>query len=324
MPQIMGKYLMNGVWDNFLLLLPMVFLFITGNVLRAAGFFKAQDSAVLSKLLFWVITPALLFRSCFGAGPQLLRIPLILTAFLVCACAASLAAFVWARCLKRGRQPMRLAVSVAAATRPNSILLGAPMVLLIFGEEGMPYVSLFAASAMPLHNIIAPLFAEIVSARGTRAADLARRSLLGTVKNPVVISSLAGIFLAVIGVKAIPQSVDRALHFLGVSATGISLLALGASPEPKKIFESLAICWRDVAVRLIIHPLLVWLWFLVFPAERGMVQVLVLMTAMPTAVTLYVLSDGMGLDSEYAAQLTVASTMLSVLTIPVWAMLLGA
>ena len=318
-----GENFVTDIWRNFLLLLPMVFLFIAGNVLRVSGFFKAQEMTAISKLLFWVILPALLFRSSFGAGSQLLQIPPVLLGFLACAFAASLIAFILAYFRRGEKNMLRVAVSTAAATRPNSILLGAPMALLILGEESLLYVSLFAASAMPLHNIVSPVFAEIVSAHGESPVSLARKSLLGAAKNPVVCSSLAGLFLAMTGVGAIPAPIDKALHFLGVCATGISLLALGASLEPGKIFTSIAVGWRDVAVRLIIHPALVWLWFLAFPAEKALVQTIVLMTAMPTAVTLFVLSEGMRLDSEYAAQVTVATTMLSVLTIPIWAIILA-
>lgn len=323
MSTFLNGNLLSGVWGNFLLLLPMVIIFTVGNVLRYAGFFQPRDTSSMTKLLYWVVSPALLFRAAFGAGDGLTALPSLFFALLTCGVLAALIALALAYAGGGRRDRLRNAVSAAAATKPNAIYLGLPTVLMILGERSLFYVSLFAAIAMPLHNILSPVFAAAVSTRGTSFFQLAKKTALEVAKNPLVSSSLLGLFFALAGVKAIPSAVDETMKIVGSCATGLSLLALGASMEPKKIFSSLACCWRDVLVRLAIHPALLLLWFYIFPAEKALVQVIVLIAAMPTAATMFVLAEGMALDSDYAAQLTVATTMLSILSIPVWAIILN-
>lgn len=324
MSAIFGESFIAGAWNNFLLLLPMIILFAIGNVLRSVGFFKREDIACMTKLLYWLVSPALLFRGAFNAGSNLSGLSSMFAAMLVCAVLASLTGFILG-CTKKGeRDPLSLAVSAAAATKPNSIYLGMPTVLLILGDQSMMYISLYAAIGMPLHNILSPVFGEVVSSRSASVSDLMRKSLNGVVKNPLVLASAFGLFFAFAGFRTIPAPVDKMLQLVGSCATGLSLLALGASIKPGEIFLSFGAAWRDVLVRLVIHPALLLLWFSVFPLEKGLVRVIVLMTAMPTAITMFILAEGMKLNSDYAAKLIVATTMFSVVTVPVWSAVLRA
>lgn len=134
---------------------------------------------------------------------------------------------------------------------------------------------------------------------------------------------MLGLCFALAGYDMLPGTIDKTLQLLGSCATGLSLLTLGASSAPGKVIASFAAAWRDVLVRLILHPALLLLWFRLFPAEKTLEQVMVLMAAMPTAITMFILAGGMQLDSDYAAQIIIASTALSILTIPVWSVILG-
>lgn len=317
-----GEDFINEVWNNFLLLAPMVLLFVLGCTLRFIGFLRQEDEACMIKLLYWLISPALLFRGALAARSGVSRFPSIFAALFVCAVIASLTAYaLGSRC--KGGDARRVAVSAAAATKPNSIYMGMPIVLLILGDESIFYVSIYAAIGMPLHNILSPVFGELAAARGSSLLGTLKKSLLGTLKNPLVMASLLGLCFALAGCDTLPGAIDKTLQLLGSCATGLSLLALGASSAPGKVIASFTAAWRDVLVRLILHPALLLLWFRFFPAERTLEQVMVLMAAMPTAITMFILAGGMQLDSDYAAQIIIASTALSILTIPVWSVILS-
>lgn len=48
-----------------------------------------------------------------------------------------------------------------------------------------------------------------------------------------------------------------------------------------------------------------------------------MLSAMPNAVNCFILARGMGMDSEYAADLVAATTLLGIISIPAWAYILG-
>ena len=57
--------------------------------------------------------------------------------------------------------------------------------------------------------------------------------------------------------------------------------------------------------------------------DAALKNVAVLVTATPTAVTLFGLAKGIGLDGSRAAEITVLTTLLSAVTIPMWIAFLG-
>jgi Predicted permeases len=129
--------------------------------------------------------------------------------------------------------------------------------------------------------------------------------------------------LAGLGLEALPGVLDEALKIAGAMASGVALIALGASLKVEHIFQVLARTWVDVLVRLFLSPAVVWLAFLAWPVDTVLMQAVVLVSAMPAAVNNFVLADSMGMDSTYAGEVIVASTLFSVVSIPVWVFLLG-
>jgi predicted permease len=75
-------------------------------------------------------------------------------------------------------------------------------------------------------------------------------------------------------------------------------------------------------VKLLLYPLLL-LWLgLVFGLDPLMVQALALQGAAPTAISILLIAESVGRDQELAAALVFWSTVLAVLTAPVWGLVL--
>ena len=80
---------------------------------------------------------------------------------------------------------------------------------------------------------------------------------------------------------------------------------------------------RDSLIKLLVQPAVVWGLFLLWPVSPLMMKAVVLVSAMPVAVNSLVVAHGMGMDDSYAGEIITLSTILSVVTIPIWIRLLG-
>ena len=75
-------------------------------------------------------------------------------------------------------------------------------------------------------------------------------------------------------------------------------------------------------LRLALFPLLVWLVLKPFHLDPTLVNVCILMTGMPAGSTASILADKYDGDAVIASQITFASTLCSILTIPLLTMIM--
>ncbi|MEG2184200.1 MAG: AEC family transporter [Cloacibacillus sp.] len=305
------------------LIFPLAIVLAAGNILSQKKFITKEDVSTLSKLLFWIISPSLLFRNAFLIKDGFSEHMLFFAAVISAAFITMLFAYVSEKYLFRCRDAKDLALTTAASMRPNTIYVGLPTVQAVFGNEAIPMLSLYVAIAMPLYNLLSPLSSELILARGRNFKEFVTRALKAILKNPMVMAPLGGIVLTFCGLSKLPTAADKSLEMIGNAATGLALLTLGASIDISHAKKTLFTCWREVATRLFIHPGLLYFCMIIFGIEASLRNVAVLVTATPTAVTLFILARGIGLNGDRAAEITVITTLLSAVTIPIWITLLG-
>ena len=81
--------------------------------------------------------------------------------------------------------------------------------------------------------------------------------------------------------------------------------------------------WKIALFKLAIHPLVSWGIFLAFGLSTEMIQAGVLLAAMPVAVNTAIFAQETGMDSEYSAQGIAVTTLVSMLSLPLWIKILG-
>ena len=187
---------------GFFLVLPLVIIIITGNQLRARGFYSANDISALMKTLYWVILPPLLFRTTYIAGTEVLRQPNLLIASTLCYIITIIAAYAGSRAFAHKGDVRRTAVSVFSSFRSNNIYLGFPVIQLAMGEAGLHEASIYVAVTTVSFQLLSIAAGEAVlygrpSARGI--LDMLRKLVL----NPLIISCVLGVIAAASGLSLI-------------------------------------------------------------------------------------------------------------------------
>ena len=142
------------------------------------------------------------------------------------------------------------------------------------------------------------------------------------ITNPCIIATFLGIALLVSQWK-LPGVLYTTLNSLSRCVTGMSMFLVGMTISH--------LHWRDfldkqvlaiTALRLALQPAIILLGCRLVGAESIATSVSVILTAMPAGATVALMAARYDCAEEFAADVVTVSTMLSLITIPLWAVLL--
>ena len=222
-----------------------------------------------------------------------------------------------------GRPLADQAIFGLGAAFSNLFLIGLPVVLTALGPEAsfpmLVIIGFHSATFMPLTVIL-------VQAGRSDSGGLASRIgsvLTDVLRNPVIIALAAGVALNVVGVGCWTP-VASLLDLRGNAAIPCALFALGGSLHGYPIAGEAAPSMVLAGLKLVVHPLLVWLIAVpVLGLEGRPVAVAVLMAAMPSAVFVYLFGARYQAAAEVAARTVLLTSVGSFVTLSVVLMLLG-
>ena len=288
-----------------LLILPNFVLILVGLALARAFAYGRDFWSGLEKLVYYVLFPALLFRSLAVA-----RIDLAQTgALILAACAFTTAGFglaLLARPLFRV-DPLVAAATSQCAYRFNTYI-GLAVAGSLFGTAGVALTALLLGVLIVVVNFFAVAVLARHSDRGF-ARELAT--------HPLLLSSLAG-FGWNLAALPVPAFADQTLSLLAQAALPAGLLSVGAAMRWEPGAGSFAAHAWWLAIKLAVLPALALL--VVRHASFGAMEsrLLVLCAALPTATSAYILAVRMTGDGRPVATQVSVGTLLSMATIPLW------
>ena len=310
---------------GFFLVLPLMSIIAAGNILRMRGFYSGDDIKTLTKTLFWVILPPLLFRTTFISGREVLSQPNLLLSLNICYILTIAVSWVGAAFFFHKGDGRRISVSAFACIRSNNIYLGFPVMFLAMGDAGLHNASVYLAVSTISFQLFSVMAGETASF-GKLSREALGKILRKLALNPLIISCCAGIALALTGLDKLPGFADEAMKLMGNAATAVALLALGGTLDLSrigKLLKMLKSTFADSVIKLLVHPAIMFFMLMIFPVPRPLMQATVMLSSMPSAVNCFILAKEMDMDAEYAADLVAATTVLGVLSIPFWTYVLG-
>lgn len=293
-----------------LLLLPDFLLIAFGAALRRVRGFDGAFWPGLERLVYFVLFPALLFRSLATSPLGLAdagRLVAVGLGFTLAGMALSALAqplfrlphATFAACFQCG---FRFNTYVALAAAAS---LG--------GESGLATLSLLIGTLVPVVN---------VAAVGMLARGAGARIALEIARNPLVLACVAGILWKVAALP-LPEVAQHLLALLAAAAVPLGLLAVGAglTLRSASVPPAAAAWWHGV--KLLAMPAIALALAYVAglsPLER---TVAVAMASVPTAPSAYILATQMKGDGASAALLISSGTLLAAITMPLWIALVG-
>lgn len=291
-------------------IVPILLLLSVGSILRHRfvtdpGFWRG-----LEFLTYRVFTPALFVTSISRA--ELSGVPL--EALSVALVAPVVAATTLVLALKRAMRAdgPRVTSLVQGSIRINTYI-GLMFVAALYGDEGVALFALASAVMVPLVNVVSVLVLTIHGAndatlRPTRIAQ----ELIG---NPLIQACVVGLALSRLGLR-LPGFLASSLGLLAEPALVSGTLAVGAAITVRFMRRDLLDIVLTSGLKLVALPLTAGALGHALGAEGALLASIVLICAVPTAPSSYVLASRMGGDTRLMASITGVQTLLAVVTVP--------
>jgi predicted permease len=298
------------------ILLPIFALILAGFVCRRRGILGPAACSELNRFVVWLALPALLFRIMAQASWQQLYQPRFVAAFGLACAAVFVATLAWRR--SAGRHLADATVEAIAASYANTAYIGFPLTLMVFGNASL------APTTVATLLVVSVLFAIAVALieLGLQTEGAPRKAglkvLRGMSRNPLIVAPVAGAAAAASGV-GVPAGVDAFLGLLGAAASPCALVCLGLflAEERKEAHparESLGL----VAGKLLVQPALTW-WLAtrVFAMPAALVNMAVLLAALPTGTGPFMLAEFYRREGHVTARTILLSTAGSLISLTV-------
>lgn len=278
---------------------------------KPGGWAAGQARGALTTLVYYVLLPALVLGVLWRAplGTDSVRIA-GLAALGVVASMGLMALIARFMTLSRGQTGALL----LAASFPNATYLGLPVLESLFGDYGRAVAvqyDLFACTPLLLSAGIA-----IAVYYGRPHGD--QPFWVGLLKVPALWAAILASGFNLSGVP-FPDALAGILDRLGAGVVPLMLIALGMGLQLDALKPAaLARVSPVLVIQLALAPALILGAGLMLGLESPLLTAVVLEAGMPVMVLGLVLCDRHGLDTGLYAAAATLSTLLSLLTLPLW------
>lgn len=292
--------------------LALIVLVVVGMWAKQRRIITNTGQTELTNFVLDVSMPVLVFASTAAEMTQdmLLQAPLIMLASVLIILLGFGAARIAARFLKLETQ-QRIVFELETAF-PNTGFLGIPVNALLFGSKGA-LIAILCDLGLTL------LFFSFSSyiLQGRTKNDWKK-----TLLHPINIGLVAGLMPPLLGWQ-IPSLILEPLRLLGNMSIPVGLLLVGlmAIPITLRPGQKQVIGWTSF-LRLLAIPALIMVIVRLANIPNPVGAVIVLEAAMPAFASGPILAQKYGADHQLAASTTVISTLLSTVTLPLFALLM--
>lgn len=288
-------------------------LIFAGFIAVKTGAIKPEGRKVLSDLLVYLIMPCMILNSYFMEMNAEMLSNLLLsfglsTVLLLLAVVISF--LVTLRRTDENKKIVRF-----ACTFSNAGYMGIPLIQALYGTEGTFYASAF----LTMFNIILWTIGCVMVNDKVKPKEIVK-SILST---PVLYGVVLGIVIYLCQIP-VPNFIVQPVAAIGNMNTPISMLIIGMiiAGSNMKVMITNKDIWFTIVMRMILIPAISVALFWLLGLNGMTVKVVLIQAACPTAAITSVFAIRYGHSEEIAAGAVVMTTLCSIVTLPLLAMLL--
>ncbi|MFL9863499.1 AEC family transporter [Paraburkholderia fungorum] len=306
------------------ILLPVFGLIFAGFACRRRNVLGPNSASELNRFVVWLALPALLFDTMAHATWQQLYQPAFVAAFSI-GCVGAFLPILALRMLS-GRHLADASVDAIAASYPNTGYIGFPLGMIAFGSASLTPTTIATILVACVLFALAIVLIEVGLQTERTPHKLGFKVLSSLARNPLIVSPIAGVLLASTHV-ALPQSAETFLKLLSGAASPCALVSLGlflAEKRPSSETGTRGISLLLTAVKLLGQPALTW-WLAarVFGLSSALVEMAVVLAALPTGTGPFMLAEFYRREAHITSRTILLSTVGSVVTLSLLLLVMG-
>lgn len=292
----------------------ILFLLIgCGFVAVKTGVLKQEGKQTLSNLLLYLVVPAMIVHSyMMDFSEEILHN--LLAAFGMSVLAILIGTAITLLLTAR-RKDRRAPIFRFACVFSNAAYMGFPLISALFGAEGL----LYASAYVTVFNILLWTMGYGMVSGSSNPKEVAR-SLLHT---PVLYAMVVGLAVYLLQIP-VPNLIAQPIDLLSGMNTPLSMLITGmliAAGDLKSIVCDRHI-WKLAALRMVLIPAVCVAVFALLGFHGMSAQVVLLLECCPAAAITSVFAVQFGHEEHFAAGSVVLTTLLSIVTLPLCALIL--
>lgn len=299
---------------------PLFSLIILGFIAGKRRWIDAVGVKALVGFIFNFAMPALLFRLVVVSDVTGLIDPRFLFSHISAQFAAAVLGALLGKAIFQ-LAPQHLVIQGFGSSFPNSVLLGIPLMLALYGERGAVPVTMIFAFNVALYSIVTMLL-EIVRQETERIDPLVLLKTTGRAiaGNPIILAAIAGMIVGSLGFS-LPPVLDHSLSFIGQAGPPTALFALGASLSVREMARGLqgplGAAGLMTFCKLVLHPMLAWIMAVpILGLDPFLATAAVIIAALPVGANVYIFAQHYNVAILETSSAILISTGISMVTIP--------
>ncbi len=307
--------------DILPILLTLFSLIAVGQLLRLRKALPPGAPDVLARIIVLVTMPALIVVILADARFEADLLPALLATTTALFVALGLGVLLL-RSLGAAR-PAQGAAGIVASFA-NTAFLGIPFIVAV-----LPGSRAAATTAVLVDTVDTTILlltfgvafaGAMAGARPPATTPIGRRlarGLLKLLRQPMIVAVLVGLGLACTGV-ALPPMIAGPLAQVGQATPILAFLTIGLTLDPGSLRGQTRALVGIAVIKLGIAPMVAALVLFSLGVHGEVAQTAVLQAAMPTAMVSVIVAANAGCDARLATAAAVVTTVLALVTLPLW------
>jgi len=284
----------------------MFIMIMVGFLCFKIKMISVETNLQMSNLLLLVVNPCIIFIS-FQTDFDTRLVNGLLTSIGLSFLSIVLMMLLTRVFLKK-KPEIRYKVERFGCIYTNCGFFATPLVLAMFGSEGVLYITAYIAMTN---------FFMWTQGIGVFTGKMNLKQLINCLKAPTIIAILLGVLFFFCRIR-IPDFLYNPINFIGSMNSPLAMIVAGAfiaQTNVLKAFTKMRIYWMSI-VRLLLIPLICIALFVFLPIDRTVALTILVGASAPSAVSIMMFAAKYDCDAHYAAEVFSVNTLISIATIP--------